>query len=82
MAAPNCTKDLMFQIAKDVLDDSQYTLFSQKGQIDFAYDYESTNSDDDDEVVRRFRVNLFMAMNKFTRKRRTTSSSSSELVDS
>ena len=59
MAAPNCTKDLMFQIAKDVLDESQYAMFSQKGQIDFAYDYESTNSDDD--VVRRFRVNLFMA---------------------
>ena len=43
----------MFQIAKDVLDESQYEMFSQKGQIDFAYDYESTNSDDD--VVRRFR---------------------------
>ena len=62
MAAPNCTKDLMFQIAKDVLDESQYAMFSQKGQIDFAYDYESTNSDDD--VVRRFRVNLFMARGK------------------
>ncbi len=62
MAAPNCTKDLMFQIAKDVLDESQYEMFSQKGQIDFAYDYESTNSDDD--VVRRFRVNLFMARGK------------------
>ena len=52
----------MFQIAKDVLDESQYEMFSQKGQIDFAYDYESTNSDDD--VVRRFRVNLFMARGK------------------
>ena len=52
----------MFQIAKDVLDESQYEMFSQKGQIDFAYDYESTNSDDD--VVRRFQVNLFMAKGK------------------
>ena len=28
MAAPNCTKDLMFQIAKDVLDESQYEMLS------------------------------------------------------
>ena len=33
MAAPNCTKDLMFQIAKDVLDESQYEMFSQKVRL-------------------------------------------------
>lgn len=48
-------KDLMFQIAKDVLDEGQYTHFHKHGSIDFAYDY------DED---RRFRVNLFMARGK------------------
>jgi twitching motility protein PilT len=46
---------LMFQIAKDVLDEIQYTHFQHHGQIDFAYDYDEDN---------RFRVNLFMARGK------------------
>ncbi|MEM7227516.1 MAG: PilT/PilU family type 4a pilus ATPase [Planctomycetota bacterium] len=50
-----CTPDLMFQIAKDILDEGQYKHFHHHGQIDFAYDY------DDDH---RFRVNLFMARGK------------------
>ncbi len=49
------TASLMFQIAKDVLDEAQYGHFKQRGQIDFAYDF------DDDT---RFRVNLFMARGK------------------
>jgi len=44
--------DLMFQVAKDVLDKGQYAHFHKHGSIDFAFDF------DDD---RRFRVNLFMA---------------------
>ncbi len=51
----SCTENLMFQIAKDVLDDGQYKHFHRHGQIDFAYDY------DDDS---RFRVNLFMTRGK------------------
>jgi twitching motility protein PilT len=47
-----CSPELMYQIAKDLLDDQQYAFFKQHGQIDFAYDF------DDDH---RFRVNLFMA---------------------
>ena len=47
--------DLMFQIAKDVLDVNQYEIFCRKGSIDFAYDYDESN---------RFRVNLFMARGK------------------
>ncbi|MBT8485806.1 MAG: PilT/PilU family type 4a pilus ATPase [Phycisphaerales bacterium] len=50
-----CSGPLMFQVAKDVLDESQYKHFHHHGQIDFAYDY------DDDH---RFRVNLFMARGK------------------
>lgn len=50
-----CTPPLMFQVAKDVLDESQYKHFHHHGQIDFAYDF------DDDH---RFRVNLFMARGK------------------
>ena len=34
-----CTPDIMFQIAKDVLDEDQYQHFHHHGQIDFAYDY-------------------------------------------
>ncbi|MBX3373371.1 MAG: PilT/PilU family type 4a pilus ATPase [Phycisphaeraceae bacterium] len=49
------SKAVMFQIAKDVLDESQYRHFHHHGQIDFAYDY------DDDT---RFRINLFMARGK------------------
>lgn len=45
----------MFQIAKDVLDESQYNMFRQRGSIDFAHDFDDTN---------RFRVNLFMARGK------------------
>lgn len=50
-----CSTDMMFQIAKDVLDESQYRHFHQHGQIDFAYDYDDDN---------RFRVNFFMARSK------------------
>jgi twitching motility protein PilT len=50
-----CTSDLMFQIAKDVLDDIQYKHFRDHGQIDFAYDYDEDN---------RFRINMFMARGK------------------
>lgn len=50
-----CTSDLMFQIAKDVLDERQYLHFRRHGQFDFAYDYDDDN---------RFRVNLFMARGK------------------
>lgn len=50
-----CTGPLMFQIAKDILDPTQYKHFHKHGQIDFAYDY------DED---RRFRINLFMARGK------------------
>lgn len=47
--------DLMFQIAKDVLDDRQYTHFQKHGSIDFAFEFDEDN---------RFRVNLFMARGK------------------
>ncbi len=50
-----CTPDLMFQVAKDVLDERQYSHFHRHGSIDFAYDYDDDN---------RFRVNLFMARGK------------------
>src|SRR5688572_4216020 len=50
-----CTPDLMFQIARDVLDDRQYDIFRKHGQFDFAYDFDDDN---------RFRVNLFMARGK------------------
>lgn len=50
-----CTTDLMFQMARDVLDDTQYAHFRNHGQIDFAYDYDEDN---------RFRVNMFMARGK------------------
>ena len=50
-----CTPDLMFQIAKDVLDERQYLHFRRHGQFDFAYDFDEDN---------RFRVNLFMARGK------------------
>jgi twitching motility protein PilT len=50
-----CTPDLMFQMAKDILDEGQYKHFKHHGQIDFAYDYDDDN---------RFRVNLFMARGK------------------
>ncbi len=50
-----CTDQLMFQIAKDVLDEEQYKHFRHHGSIDFAYDYDDDN---------RFRMNLFMARSK------------------
>lgn len=50
-----CTPALMFQIARDVLDDRQYGIFRHHGQFDFAYDYDDDN---------RFRVNIFMARGK------------------
>ncbi len=50
-----CTPDLMFQMAKDVLDERQYDHFRRHGSMDFAYDYDDNN---------RFRVNLFMARGK------------------
>ncbi|MCH8152672.1 MAG: PilT/PilU family type 4a pilus ATPase [Planctomycetes bacterium] len=50
-----CSEQLMFQIAKDVLDEKQYAYFHHHGAVDFAYDY-----DEDD----RFRINLFMARGK------------------
>jgi twitching motility protein PilT len=49
------SENMMFQIAKDVLDERQYKFFHSHGQIDFAYDYDDDN---------RFRVNLFMARGK------------------
>jgi twitching motility protein PilT len=49
------TQDLMFQLAKDVLDEGQRDVFAKKGSMDFAYDYDEKN---------RFRVNLFMARGK------------------
>jgi len=55
LQAEEATHDLMFQIAKDLLDEGQYRHFHKHGSIDFAYDY------DED---RRFRVNLFMARGK------------------
>ena len=50
-----CSTNLMFQIAKDLLDNTQYEHFRSHGSIDFAYDYDDN---------RRFRVNLFMARGK------------------
>ena len=50
-----CEEALMFQVAKDILDDVQYEYFQNRGSIDFAYDYDDTH---------RFRVNLFMARGK------------------
>ncbi|MFK7959627.1 MAG: type IV pilus twitching motility protein PilT [Phycisphaerales bacterium] len=51
----NITPALMFQVAKDVLDEGQYLHFKKHGQIDFAHDYDEDT---------RFRVNLFMARGK------------------
>lgn len=50
-----CSTDLMFQLAKDVLDPGQYKHFKKHGSIDFAYDFDENT---------RFRVNLFMARGK------------------
>jgi len=45
----------MFQVARDIHDETQYEYFKNTGSIDFAYDYDEVN---------RFRVNLFMARGK------------------
>ncbi len=50
-----CTAELMFQVAKDILDAGQQEVFRSKGSMDFAYDFDDRN---------RFRVNLFMARGK------------------
>jgi len=50
-----CSEQLMFQIAKDVLDEEQYAYFHDHGAIDFTYDYDEDN---------RFRVSLFMSRGK------------------
>jgi twitching motility protein PilT len=52
-----CSDQLMFQIAKDVLDEKQYEYFHHHGAIDFAYDYDDDN---------RFRINLFMSRGRPT----------------
>jgi twitching motility protein PilT len=50
-----CSMNLLFQVARDVLDEGQYEHLRRRGSIDFAYDYDHRN---------RFRVNLFMARGK------------------
>ena len=55
-----CTPDIMFQVAKDILDPNQLDYFARHGSIDFAYDYVK-DGDVDGATSRRFRVNLFMA---------------------
>ena len=52
---PIVTSGILFQIAKDLLDNERYEEFKHHGQIDFAYQF------DED---RRFRVNMFMACGK------------------
>jgi twitching motility protein PilT len=47
-----CPEPVMFQIAKDILDENQYAHFQKHGSVDFALDYDEDH---------RFRVNLFMA---------------------
>ncbi|MFO0894484.1 MAG: PilT/PilU family type 4a pilus ATPase [Phycisphaerales bacterium] len=49
------TTEMMFQVAQDMLDEGQMSIFRSKGSIDLAYDYDDRN---------RFRVNLFMARGK------------------
>ncbi|MFM7134262.1 MAG: type IV pilus twitching motility protein PilT, partial [Planctomycetota bacterium] len=55
-----CTPDMMFQVAKDILDPNQLDYLARHGSIDFAYDYRR-EGDTDGATQRRFRVNLFMA---------------------
>jgi twitching motility protein PilT len=55
LQTPECSAQLMFQLAKDVLDERQYEFFHHHGSVDFAYDYDEDN---------RFRINLFMARGK------------------
>jgi twitching motility protein PilT len=53
--------DLMFQVAKDILDPNQVEYFARHGSIDFAYDHVKPGVDGGPPQSRRFRVNLFMA---------------------
>ncbi|MDA1008839.1 MAG: PilT/PilU family type 4a pilus ATPase [Planctomycetota bacterium] len=55
LQSPLLSDDLLFQVAKDILDPNQLGHFERNGSIDFAYDYEKG---------RRFRVNMFMARGK------------------
>jgi len=52
LTSPPVTEDLMFQVAKDILDPNQLDHFRRNGSMDFAFDFDQG---------RRFRVNLFMA---------------------
>ncbi|MSR17905.1 MAG: PilT/PilU family type 4a pilus ATPase [Phycisphaerales bacterium] len=52
LTVPAITEEVMFQVAKDILDANQLDHFERHGSIDFAYDFDKG---------RRFRVNLFMA---------------------
>ncbi len=57
-----CTADQMFQVAKDILDPNQLDFLTRHGSIDFAYDHGGDRNDtSSDAIIRRFRVNLFMA---------------------
>ncbi len=49
------TREQAHQICMDILDEHQYEIFCQRGQMDIAYDY------DEDK---RFRVNIFMTRGK------------------
>lgn len=49
------TREDAHQICMDVLDDHQYEIFTQRGQMDIAYDYDADM---------RFRVNIFMTRGK------------------
>jgi twitching motility protein PilT len=55
LEAPPVTRGEAFQVVRDILDAGQYDLFTRRGQLDIAYEY-------DDE--RRFRVNVFMSRGK------------------
>src|SRR5690606_29136304 len=43
LKADPVTKEDMFQIAKDILDEDQYAAFRKRGSADFAYDYDDRN---------------------------------------
>lgn len=55
LEAPAMKREQCFQIVRDILDDGQYNLFTRRGQLDIAYEY--------DEDC-RFRVNVFMSRGK------------------
>ena len=52
LGSTQITEQLMFQVAKDILDPQQLDHFRRNGSMDFAFDFDQG---------RRFRVNLFMA---------------------